>query len=167
MGPESRPQTHPKPCLYLSPELPNHPLQSVQSLIHVWLFVTPWTAACEASLSITNSQSLLKLMSIESLMPSNHLILCCPLLLLPSIFTSIRVFPMSRLFVSGGTSTGASASASVLPMNIQGWFHWGLTGLISLLSKGPRRVSLAPQFERINFPALSLLYGPTLTSIHD
>ena len=67
-------------------------LSSVQSLSHIWLFATPWTAACQASLSITNSQSLLKLMSIESVMPSNHLILCHPLLLLPSIFPSIRVF---------------------------------------------------------------------------
>ena len=66
--------------------------QSVQSLSHVWLFVTPWTAAHQASLSITNSWSLLKLMSIESVMPSNHLILCHPLLLLLSIFPSIRVF---------------------------------------------------------------------------
>ena len=66
--------------------------QSIQSLSHVWLFVTPWTAACQASLSITNSQSLLKIMSIKSVMPSNHLILCCPLLFLPSIFPSIRVF---------------------------------------------------------------------------
>ena len=65
---------------------------SVQLLSRVQLFVTPWTAACQASLSITNTRSLLKLMSIESVMPSNHLILCCPLLLLPSIFPSIRVF---------------------------------------------------------------------------
>ena len=65
---------------------------SVQSLSHVLLFVTPWTAACQASLSITNSQSLLKLMSIEPVMPSNHVILCHPLLLSPSIFPSIRVF---------------------------------------------------------------------------
>ena len=63
---------------------------SVQVLSHVWLFVTPWTAACQASLSITSSWSLLKLMSINSVMPSNHLILCCPLLLLPSILPSIR-----------------------------------------------------------------------------
>ena len=68
------------------------PFSSVQSLSHVQLFVTPWIAACPASLSITNSRSLLKLMSIESVMPSNHLILCCHLLLLPSIFPSIRVF---------------------------------------------------------------------------
>ena len=66
------------------------PLSSVQSLSHVQLFVTPWIAACQASLSITNSWSLLKLMSIESVMPPNHLILCCPLLLSPSIFPSIR-----------------------------------------------------------------------------
>ena len=67
-------------------------ISSVQSLSHVQLFVTPWTAACQASLSITNSQSLLKLLSIELVMPSNHLILCHPLFLLPSIFPSIRVF---------------------------------------------------------------------------
>ena len=66
--------------------------QTVQSLSHVWIFATPWSAACHASLSITNSQSLLKFMSIESVMPSNHLILCCPLFLPPSIFPSIRVF---------------------------------------------------------------------------
>ena len=66
-------------------------ISSVQLLSHVQLFATPWTAACQASLSITNSQSLLKLMSIELVMPSNHLILYCPLLLLPSIFPSIRV----------------------------------------------------------------------------
>ena len=70
----------------------SHQFSSVQSLSHVRLFVTPWTAACQASLSITNSWSLLKLMSIESVMPSNHLILCHALLLLPSIFPSIRVF---------------------------------------------------------------------------
>ena len=67
-------------------------LSSVQSLSHVWLFATPWTAACQASLSITNSRSLPKLMSIELVMPSNHLILCRPLLLLPSVFPSISVF---------------------------------------------------------------------------
>ena len=70
----------------------NYWLSSVQSLSHVQLFATPWTASCQASLSITNCQSLLKLMSIESVMPSNHLILCHPLLLLPSVFPIIRVF---------------------------------------------------------------------------
>ena len=80
---------------------------------------TPWTAAHQAFLTITNSRSLLKLMSIESMMPSNHLILCRPLLLPPSIFPSVRIFSMSRFFASGGQSIGISASASVLPMNIQ------------------------------------------------
>ena len=89
---------------------------SVQSLSHAQFFATPWTAARLASLSITNSQSLLKLMSIESVMPSNHLILCCPLLLPPSIFLSIRE---SQFFASGDQSIGLSASASVFPMNIQ------------------------------------------------
>jgi len=112
----------------------------VQSLSHVQLSTTPWTAAYQASVSFTSSWSLLKLMSIESVMPSNHLILCPPFLLLLSIFPSIRSLPMSWLFASGGRSIGASASASVLPMNIQGWFPWGLTGLISLLSKGLSRV---------------------------
>ena len=81
------------PSLGNSPYLKLSQFSSVQLLGHVWLFVTPWTAACQASLSITNSQSLLKFMSIESVMPSNHLILCWPFLLLPWIFPSIRVFP--------------------------------------------------------------------------
>ena len=110
----------------------------VQSRSHVPLFATPWTAACKASLSFTISQSLLKFMSIESVKLSNHLILCCPLLLLPSIFPNIPTFLMSQLFPSGGQRFGASAS--VLPMNIQDWFPFGLTSLISLLSKGLSRV---------------------------
>ena len=113
---------------------------SVQLLSCVRLFATPWTAVCQASLSITNSWSLLKLMSIESVMLSNYLILCDPLLLPPSIFPSIRVFSMSQFFPSGGLSIGASASASVLAMNIQDWFPLGLTGLISLQSQGLSRV---------------------------
>ena len=95
---------------------------SVQSLSHVWLFVTPWTAARQASLSITTSQTLLKLMSIKSVMPSNHLILCHPLLLPPSILQASGSFPISQFFTSGGQSIEVSASASVLPMNIQDWF---------------------------------------------
>ena len=93
--------------------------------------VTPWTVASQASLSNTNCHSLFKLMSIESVMLSNHLILCHVLLLVPSIFPSIRVFPMSQFFTSGGQRIGISASASVLPINIQDWFPLGLTGLIS------------------------------------
>ena len=112
----------------------------VQSISHIWLFATPRTAAHQASLSVTISQSLLRLMSTESMMPSDHLILCRPLLLLPSIFPSIRVFSYeSALFTSGGQSIGASASASVLPVNIQGWFPLGWTGWISLQSKGLSR----------------------------
>ena len=88
------------------------------------------------SLSFIISQSLLKLMSIESVMPSNHLILCCPLLLLPSIFASIKVFSNESVLLIRCQSTGFSASASVLPMNIQDWFPLGLTGWISLQSKG-------------------------------
>ena len=113
---------------------------SVQSLSHVQLFVTPWTAACQASLYITNSQSLLKLMPIESVMPSNHLTLCHPALLPPSIFPSIRVFSNESAFASGGQSIGVSVSASVLPMNIQDWFPLGWSDWISLQSKGLSRV---------------------------
>ena len=94
-------------------------LSSVLSLTCVRLFTTPWSAAHQTFLSITNSWSLLKLMSIEPVMPSNHLILCHPLFLLPSILPIIRIFPVSQFFASGGQTTGASDSASVLPMNIQ------------------------------------------------
>ena len=117
----------------------------VQLPSHVWLFVTP--AARQASLSITNSQSLLKLMSIMSVMPSNHLILCRPLFSWFNLSQHQRSFPdstdsftMSQFFISGGKNIGVSASASVLPINIQGWFPLGLTGLISLQSKGFSRV---------------------------
>ena len=104
-----------------------------QLLSHVHS-ATPWTAACKVSLSFSISQSLLKCMSIELVTPSNHLILCCPILLLPSkSFPASGSFPTSWLFTSGGQSIGASTS--VLPVNIQGWYPLGLTGLISLLSK--------------------------------
>ena len=144
---------------------------SVQSLSHVQLFVTPWTAALQASLSITNSQSLLKLMSIELVMPSNHLILCHPLLLLPSIFPSIRVFSMNQFFASGGQRIRVSASASVIPMNIQDRFPLGLTGLISLQSKVLSRVFSTVQKHQFFGPQLSLyttvqkhqFFGPQLS----
>ena len=107
----------------------------VQSPSHVRLFAAPWTAACQASLSFTISQSLLKPVFIESVMPSNHLILCHPLLLLPSILPSIRVFSNQlALWIREPKYFGASASASVLSMNIQDWFPLGWTGLISLQS---------------------------------
>ena len=107
------------------------------SVSRVSLLANPWTLACQASLSITNSWSLLKLMSMESVMPSNHLILCRPLLLLPSSFPASGSFSMSQFFASGGQSI--EASASVLPTNIPCWFPLGWTGLI-LLSKGLSRV---------------------------
>ena len=102
--------------------------------------MTPRTAAHQASLSITISWSLLKLMATQPMMPSNHLVLCRPLLLLLSIFPSMGSFPVSWLFASSGQSIGVSALASVLPMNIQGWFPLRLTGLISLQSTGLSRV---------------------------
>ena len=121
----------------------------VQSLRHVWLFATPWTAAYHASLSFIISQSILKLMSIELVMPSNHLILCHPLLLLPSIFPSIRIF--SNELALRIRWLGTSASSSVLPMNIQGWFPLGLIGLISLQSKGLSRVSSSTTVQKCQF----------------
>ena len=111
---------------------------SVQSLSHIQLFVTPWTAIHQASLSITKSWCLLKLMSIESVMPSN-LLTCCHPLLLSSIFLSIRVFS-NQFFETGGQDIGVSASASVLPMTIQEWFPLGWTGWIPLQAKGLSRV---------------------------
>ena len=121
----------------------------------------------QASLSITNCQSPPTPMSIESVMPSSHLILCRPLLLLPSIFPSIRVFSMSQLFASGGQRTVVSASTSVLPMNTQDWSP--LDGLVGS-PRSPRdsqESSPTPQFKSINSLVLSFLDSPTLTSIHD
>ena len=112
----------------------------IQSLSCIWFFSTPWTTAPQAVLSFTISHSLLKLTSIELMMPSNHLILCCPLLFLPSIFPSIRVFSNESLLCIRWLSIEASASASVLPMNIQDWFPLGWTSWISLQFKGLSRV---------------------------
>ena len=111
----------------------------VRSLSRVRL-CDPWTAAYQASLSFTICWSLLRLMSIEPVMPSNHFILCCPLLLPPSIFPASGSFPMSGLFASGGQSIGTSVSVSILSMNIQDWFPLGWTGWISLQSKRLSRV---------------------------
>ena len=115
-------------------------VSSVQSLSHVWLFASLWTVARQASLSTTNSRSLLRLMSIESVMPSNHLILCHPLLLCLQSFPASGSLPMNQFFASGGQSIGVSASASVLPVNTQDWFPLEWTGWISLQSKGLSRV---------------------------
>ena len=113
-----------------------------------------WTTACQASLSFTISEGLLKLMSIESMMLSNYLILCHPFSSCPKSFPASESFPMSWLFASGGQSTGAAASASVIPTNIQSWCPLGLTGLISLQSKRlSKESSPTPQFESIFFSA--------------
>ena len=119
----------------------------VQSLSCVWLIVTPWTAACQPSLSITISQSLFKLMSIESVMPSSHLVLYHPLLLLPSIFPNIRVF-FNESALHMRWPKYCSFSFSISPSNeglvdfltIHGWFPLGLAGWIFLQSKGLARV---------------------------
>ena len=131
---------------------------SVQSLCHVWLFATPWIAARQASLPITNSRSLPKLMSIVSVMPPNHLILCHPLLLLPSIFPSIRVFSNELAIHIRWPSIGTSASASILTINTQNWFPLVLTGLISLLHRDSQESSPTSQL----FSALILFYLPVL-----
>ena len=116
-------------------------ISSVQSFRHVWLFATPWTTARQAFLSITNAQSLLKLMVIKSVMPSNHSFSVVPFFSCIPTFPASGSFPMNWLFASGGQSIGVAALASVLPMNIQDWFPLGWTGFISLQSKGLSKVS--------------------------
>ena len=105
--------------------------------------------------------------SIESVMPSDHLILCCPLLLPPSIFLSIRVFSNELALHIRQPNYWTSGSASVLLMNIQDWFPLGLTGWIPLQSKGLSRVFSSATIQKHQFLALNFLHGPTLTSIHD
>ena len=140
--------------------------QSVQLLSCVRFFVAPWIAACQASLSITNSQSLLKLMSIESVMPLNHLILCHPFLLLPSTFPSIRVF-FNESVLHIWWPEYWSFSFSISPSNecselISFRMDW-----LELPSRDSQESSLKPQFKSINSLALSLLHSPTLTSTYD
>ena len=150
---------------------------SVQLLSHVRLFVTPWTAAHQGPLSVTNFQSLPKLMSIESMMPSNHLILCHPLLLLPSIFPSIRVFSHESA-VHIRWPKYWHFNFSIIPSNeysglISFRMDWldllAVQGTLkSLLQKKKKKESSPkPHFKSINSLVLSFLYSPTLTSIHD
>ena len=149
------------------PVVKSYKLSSVQSLSHVRLFATPWTAAHQASLSITNSQSLLKLMFIESVMPSNHLIPCCPLLLPPSIFPSIRVLSNeSALRIMWPKYW--SYSFSISPSNE----YSGLISFRKLIGspcrpRDSQESSPAPQFKSINSLVLCFLYSTTLTFIHD
>ena len=138
---------------------------SVQSLSHVRLFATPWIAAHQASLSITNSQSPPKPMSIESMIPSNHLILCCPLLLLPSIFPSIRAFSNESALRIRWPKYW-SFSLSISPSNEHsGLISFRMDWLGLLAVQGSLKSLL--QFKSINSSVLSFLYGPTLTSTHD
>ena len=141
---------------------------SVQLISHLWLFESPWTAACQASPSITNSQNLTKLMFFKSVMPSNHLILYWPLLLLPSIFPQNSVISNESVFFH--------QVAKVLEFQLQhlsfqwifrtdfleDWLVWSLC-----CPRDSQESSPTPQFKSINTSVLSFLYGPTLTSIHD
>ena len=143
------------------------PFVVVQLLSCVWLFATPWTAARQASLSLAISQHLLKLMSIESVMPSSHLILCRPLLLLPSVFASIRIFSNeSALCIRWPKYWSFSVSPSnehpgLISFRMD-WLNWS-----PFSSRDSWESSPTPQFKSINSLTLSLLYSPTLTSIHD
>ena len=139
----------------------------VQSFSHVWLLVTPWTVAAQASLSFVISQSLLKLMSLGQWCPPTILSSVIPFSSCLQSFLASGCFLMSQLFTSGAQSIGVSASASVLLMNIQDWF---LKDLLVWSPRSPResqKSSLPPQFKSISSAVLSLLYGPTLSSIHD
>ena len=141
---------------------------SVQSLSRVWLFVTPWTAAYQVSMSSANSWSLLKLMSIELVMPSNHLILCRPLLPLPSIFPSIRVFSNESVLHSRWPEYW-SFSFSISPFNGYSWLISFRMDWLDLLAVQGTLKSLLQHHssKSINSSALSFLYSPTLTSIYD
>ena len=140
----------------------------VQLLSRVLLFVTPWTTACQASLSITNSRSLLKLMSFESVMPSNHFILCRPLLLPPSVFPSIRVFSDESVLHIRWTKYW-TFSFSISPSRADlGLISFSIDWLDLLAVQGTlQESSPTPQFKSINSPVLSFFYSPALTSIHD
>ena len=142
-------------------------ISSVQSLSRVRLFVTPWTAARQAFLSITNSRSLPKIMSIDSVMPSNHLIFWHLLLLPPSIFPSIRVFSNeSALCITW--SKYWSFSFNIRPSNEQpGLICFRMDWFDLLAVQGTQESPSSPQFKSINSSALSFLYSPTLTCVHD
>ena len=140
---------------------------SVQSLSCVRLFATPWIAARQASLSIINSRSPLRLTSIESGMPSSHLILGRPLLLLSPIPPSIKVFSNESTLCMRWPKYWSLALASFLPKKSQGWSPSEWTGWISLQSKGLSRVFSNTTVQSNNSLALSFLHSPTLTSIHD
>ena len=137
-------------------------ISSAQSLSHVQLFETPWTAACQVSLSISNSQSLLKLMSIESVMPSNHLILCHPLLFPPSIFPSIRVFSSESVFRIRWPKYWSFSFSISTSNEYSGLISFMIDWLDLCSPREPQESSPTPQFKSINSSVLSLCYTPTL-----
>ena len=147
--------------------VPNYVFSSVQSLSRVQLFATPWTAAHQASLSITNSQSLLKLMSIDSVMPSNHLILCHPLLLLPSIFPSIRVFSNESVLCIRWPKYWSFSFIISLSNEYSGLISFRIDWLDLLWVQRTLKSLLQHHSSKTNSSVLSFLYSPTLTSIHD
>ena len=142
-------------------------VSSVQLLSHVWLSATPWTAACQASLSITNSQSLLKLMAIESVMPSNHPILCRPLRLPPSIFLSIRVFSNESVLHIRWPKYWSFNFSIIHSNEYSGLISFRIDWLDLLSPRDFQESSPTSQFKSINSLALSFLYNPTLKSTHD
>ena len=140
---------------------------SIQLLSHFWLSATPWTAANQASLSIINSWSLLKLMSIELVITSNYLILYCPLLLLPSVFPSIRVFSYESVLCMRQPKYW-SFSFSISPSDAYSGLIFFRMGWLDLLAvQGTLKSSPTPQFKNITSSSLSFLYSPALTFIHD
>ena len=141
--------------------------QSVQLLSCVQFFATPWTTARQSSLSITNSQSYPNSCPLSQWC---HLTMLSFVVFFSSCLQSFPAsgsFQMSQFFASGGQNIGVSGSTLILPMNIQDWFPLGWTGWISLQSRDCQESSPTPQFKSINSSALSFLYSPTLTSIHD
>ena len=150
----------------------NHLFSSVKSLSCLLLFATPWTAVHQASLSITNSQSLLKLMSIEMVMPSNHLIFCHPFLLLTSVFSSIRVFSNGSVLCIRWLKYWSFSFSISSSNEYSGLISFRIGNQLDLAGSpcSPRdchESSPPPQFKTINSSALSFPYGPTLTAIHD
>ena len=140
---------------------------SVQYLSPVPLFATPWTATWQGSLCITNSQSLLKLMFIESVMPSNHLILCHPFHLFPSIVPSLRVFSSESVFPIRWPKYWSFSFNISLSNGYSGLISFRIDWLDLLAVQGTQESSPTPQFKSINSSVLSFPYGPTLTSTHD
>ena len=152
-------------CTCITVTLSTHLFSSVQLLSCVQLLAIPWTEALQAYLSITNTWSILKLMSIKSAMSSNHIIFYHLLLLLPLIFPRMRVFySESVLHIRWQKYWSFSFSIST-PNEYSGMISLGLTGLVSLQSKGLSRVF--SNIKSINSSVLSFLYGPNYTSIHD